>query len=762
MSLGLLWPLLRLTRAQRGTLSQELKKAEKQNAKLTAYQRALDKQAIFAVTSRMGTITHVNENFCRISGYLPEELLGQNHRLLNSGMHSPDHFTNMWLAISAGETWQHEVCNRGRDGGLYWVDTCIMPLLGADGKPEQFVSISYDITERKRAQLRATRKAHLDSLIDEMRSELFASGAMYGSMSGLLKELNAITGAAASLVCEVGRTVEGMAWSLVLGHFRSRGFDTTLDVPEAVKLMSVGAQPGLIQEVFQQDGLFGGMSVNQLGAERFRGIPISIGYEPVGVLLIADGGSVDNFADEIQLVVTALGDMISARRESDRRRNEEEKVRKQAKRDPLTGLGNRRDLAEQFDARTDHPDAKFSLLLIDLDRFKPINDTYGHLIGDTVLRVVAERLRSCARGDVTVARIGGDEFAILTEVHSAENEAGALELAHAILGELTAPIDCSGHSIQVGASVGVALYPRDGASFQELLHRADAAMYRAKGNRAEAQVFNASMDEAIRYRGELEADLKRAIDAGDITPYFQPYVDLRTGEVAGHEILARWRHAQRGFVSPAEFIKIAEDSGLVDKLFWQFLRSACAMHLQHKLTTVLSINLSPVQIKNPMFARQLVEELERLGFPPALLEVEITETSMIGDVERARPLLLLLRSKGIRIALDDFGTGYSSLALLRNMPISKVKIDKSFVIDVEGADGTGLTIVNAILGIAKALKLQVTAEGIETGKVSTFLRDMGCDYGQGYLFGRAEPEPVTESLQPDSGTRLSRVVGIRR
>jgi len=157
-----------------------------------------------------------------------------------------------------------------------------------------------------------------------------------------------------------------------------------------------------------------------------------------------------------------------------------------------------------------------------------------------------------------------------------------------------------------------------------------------------------------------------------------------------------------------------------------------------------------------------VEELERLGFPPTLLEVEITETSMIGDVERARPLLLLLRSKGIRIALDDFGTGYSSLALLRNMPISKVKIDKSFVIDVEGADGTGLTIVNAILGIAKALKLQVTAEGIETGKVSTFLRDMGCDYGQGYLFGRAEPEPVTELIQPDSEQRVSRVVGSRR
>jgi predicted signal transduction protein with EAL and GGDEF domain len=347
-------------------------------------------------------------------------------------------------------------------------------------------------------------------------------------------------------------------------------------------------------------------------------------------------------------------------------------------------------------------------------------------------------------------------------VHATEDEAGALALAQSILTELSQPIDCGGHSIQVGASVGVALFPRDGVAFQELLHRADAAMYRAKGNRSEAQVFNASMDEAIRYRGELEADLKRAIDAGEIKPHFQPYVDLRTGRVAGHEILARWRHPRRGFVSPAEFIKIAEESGLVDKLFWQFLRDACGQHLSRGLNTILSINLSPTQIKNPTFAKQLVDELDSLGFPPELLEVEITETSMIGDVERARPLLLLLRSRGIRIALDDFGTGYSSLALLRHMPINKVKIDRSFVMDVEGAEGAGLTIVNAILGIAKALKLQVTAEGIETVKVSEFLRDMGCDYGQGYLFGRAEPEPVTESLMADTHPRLSVVAGGRR
>jgi diguanylate cyclase (GGDEF)-like protein len=402
---------------------------------------------------------------------------------------------------------------------------------------------------------------------------------------------------------------------------------------------------------------FGGQGAKQLGSTKFRAYAINVGYEPVGVLLMAGTPGSQEQDAYLNYVISALADLMSARRESDRRRVDQENQRRLAKRDPLTGLGNRRDLMEEFESRTDHPDAQFALMLIDLDRFKPINDTFGHLVGDTVLRVVSERLNAVAKGDCSVARIGGDEFAILTEPHVAVNELATLELARKVIEELSRPISCEGHDLAVGASVGVSLYPRDGRTFQEVLHCADAAMYRAKVTRCEAQIFDSSIDDGMRYRAELETDLKKALDDGSIVPHFQPYVDLNTGEVVGHEVLARWKHATRGWVSPAEFVKIAEEAGLVERLFWQMLRGACTQHVAGHHETILSVNLSPAQINNPLFAKQLVEELERLKFPPHLLEVEITETSMVGDQDRARPLLLLLKSFGIQIALDDFRHG---------------------------------------------------------------------------------------------------------
>jgi diguanylate cyclase (GGDEF)-like protein len=411
---------------------------------------------------------------------------------------------------------------------------------------------------------------------------------------------------------------------------------------------------------------------------------------------------------------------------------------------------------EEFESRSDHPDAQFALMLIDLDRFKPINDTFGHLVGDTVLRVVSERLNAVAKGDCSVARIGGDEFAILTEPHIAVNELATLELARKVIEELGRPISCEGHELAVGASVGVALYPRDGRTFQEVLHCADAAMYRAKVTRCEAQVFDSSIDDGMRYRAELETDLKKALDDGSIVPYFQPYVDLNTGVVVGHEVLARWKHPTRGQVSPAEFVKIAEEAGLVERLFWQMLRTACSQHVAGHHETILSVNLSPALINNPLFAKLLVEELERLNFPPHLLEVEITETSMVGDPDRARPLLLLLKSFGMQIALDDFGTGYSSLALLRSLPISKLKIDRSFSSDLETQDAGRATLINAIIGIAKAMSLKVTVEGIEQQEVAEFLRRQGANFGQGYLYARARPEISVELDHAPLASQLRR------
>jgi diguanylate cyclase (GGDEF)-like protein/PAS domain S-box-containing protein len=739
-----------------GAAGQSLIEVERANSNLESYQRAIDEHAIFAVTNAMGKILQVNEQFLKASKYTREEVIGQAHRILHSGAHKPEFYAEMWRTISQKGIWRGEFCNRASDGSFYWVDSCITPLVGDSGKIERYVSIAYDITARKQAELAIERKKRLESVIEAMRSELLLQGSLYGMLPALLSELNLITGASSSLVVELGRNREGHAWGLMLGHSRrhvTNDESLPLSQPE---VENVDEMHALVREAVQQHEIFGGQGAKQLGSTKFRAYAINVGYEPVGVLLMAGTPGAQEQDAYLNYVVSALADLMSARRESDRRRVDQENQRRLAKRDPLTGLGNRRDLMEEFESRTDHPDAQFALMLIDLDRFKPINDTFGHLVGDTVLRVVSERLNAVAKGDCSVARIGGDEFAILTEPHVAVNELATLELARKVIEELGRPISCEGHDLAVGASVGVAFYPRDGRTFQEVLHCADAAMYRAKVTRCEAQIFDSSIDDGMRYRAELETDLKRALDDGSIVPHFQPYVDLNTGEVVGHEVLARWKHPTRGQVSPGEFVKIAEEAGLVERLFWQMLRGACSQHVAGHHETILSVNLSPAQINNPLFAKQLVEELERLNFPPHLLEVEITETSMVGDQDRARPLLLLLKSFGIQIALDDFGTGYSSLALLRSLPISKLKIDRSFSSDLETQDAGRATLVNAIIGIAKAMSLKVTVEGIEQREVAEFLRRQGAHYGQGYLYAKARPEISVELDHAPRASQLKR------
>ncbi|MEQ1753838.1 MAG: EAL domain-containing protein [Micropepsaceae bacterium] len=740
MAAGVLWPLMRLMGAQKVRIGFSLSEAERLNADLTAYQRALDEHAIVAVTDLKGTIVLANDKFCAISGYSREELLGQNHRIVKSGVHPAQLYSDMWQTIYQGRTWRGEVCNKAKCGKLYWVDTCVMPLIGSDGRPEKFVSIRYDITEKKLSELKAERRRRIEARLADMRSEFMSSGAIYVTLPTALEELNVLTHSKAAMVCELGRTREGSAWGMMLGHHSALPVGSHPKAFERPALLNLGEQHAIVREVMLQGALFGGLNGRELGADRFVGYPVDVGFELCGILMLEQSSELEVCKDEIQLFIAGLSDILSTRKEADRRKSEEEKTKLLAKRDPLTGLGNRRDLMEEFNRRAQDPNAKFAFQLIDLDRFKPINDTYGHIVGDTVLRVVAERLRSAGQGDIAVARIGGDEFAVLTEANTMEDGKAALALARQVLSELAAPIACAGHSIAVGASVGVALYPRDGRTFQELLHRADAAMYRAKSNRTGAEIFNASIDDGLRRRAELESDLKLAIDAGEIVPHFQPYVDLKLGYVVGHEVLARWNHRRHGEVPPTEFIHIAEEAGLVDKLFWQLLRIACTKHVKAGLRTVLSVNLSPIQIKNPIFAKQLNDELSGIGFPHELLEFEITESSVIGDVERARPLLLLLKSCGIRIALDDFGTGYSSLALLRTMPISKLKIDRSFTLDLETNNGTGVTIINAILGIAHALDLEVTAEGIESVAVASDLCAKGCNYGQGHLYAAAQAE----------------------
>ncbi|MGD9982475.1 MAG: putative bifunctional diguanylate cyclase/phosphodiesterase [Hyphomonadaceae bacterium] len=420
-----------------------------------------------------------------------------------------------------------------------------------------------------------------------------------------------------------------------------------------------------------------------------------------------------------------------------------------ARHDPLTGLANRRHFLEELERRLSlvgQEENAFALMFVDLDRFKPINDVHGHAIGDQLLQVIASRLTSCIRDDSFAARLGGDEFAVLLEGPGGREAVASA--ARRILHELSAPILVNGLKLTVGASIGVALCPEDSSDAAELLQRGDAAMLRAKEDRGAYKFFDSSIDEELKSKAALETELRAAIPNGDIVPYFQPVVRVETGELAGFEVLARWPHRVRGMISPAEFIPVAEEAGLVDAMFWALLAQACRRALDAPGEFVLAVNISPSQVRDQWFPEKVLRTLRETGFPAQRLEIEVTESAMIGDVARAKSSLMSLKNQGVRIALDDFGTGYSSLFLLRELPIDKLKIDRSFVARIT-TDRENATIVGALVGLGKALGLQVTAEGVEDDSTADALRAMGCEFAQGFLYGAAIelPEYAAQALR---------------
>jgi diguanylate cyclase (GGDEF)-like protein len=418
-----------------------------------------------------------------------------------------------------------------------------------------------------------------------------------------------------------------------------------------------------------------------------------------------------------------------------------------ARHDPLTGLANRRHFLEELERRLGLVGEEcnaFALMFVDLDRFKPINDVHGHAIGDQLLQVIATRLSSCIRDDSFAARLGGDEFAVLLEGPGGRD--GVAAAARRVLHELSTPIQVNGLKLAVGASIGIALCPEDGRDAAELLQRGDAAMLRAKEDRGAYKFFDSSIDEELKSKAALETELRGAIPNGDIVPFFQPVVRLDNGDLAGFEVLARWPHRERGMISPTAFIPVAEEAGLVDAMFWTLLAQACRRALEAPGDFVLAVNISPSQVRDQWFAEKVLRTLRETGFPAHRLEIEVTESAMIGDVARAKSSLLSLKNQGVRIALDDFGTGYSSLFLLRELPIDKLKIDRSFVARVT-SDRENATIVGALVGLGKALGLKVTAEGVEDSATADALRAMGCEFAQGFLYGAAIELPRYEALE---------------
>ncbi len=433
--------------------------------------------------------------------------------------------------------------------------------------------------------------------------------------------------------------------------------------------------------------------------------------------------------------------VIAVRRASDlaramkAREEAEERAMRLARHDPLTGLANRRllgTLLPEALATAQGAGEECSVLMIDLDHFKPVNDIHGHEMGDRALIQAAERMGAALGEGVVLARVGGDEFvALLRHAPGADEPA---RRAMNVIRALGSTFQIDDRKIELGSTIGIARFPADSEDPDELIRLADIAMYEAKrAGRGAYRFFHAEMDLRLRERAGLEADLRAAIASGEVTAYFQPVMSLADDRIIGFEALARWQHPTRGLICPDEFIPIAEDLGLIDALSTRILREGCLAARDWPAGTTLSINISPMQLKDSWLPSRLLQVLTETGFAPGRLIVEVTENAVIEDIDRVAELFGSLHAAGIRVALDDFGRGYSSLSHLRQLRFDHLKIDGAFVRTMESPESR--KIVRAVAGLGRALGMPVTAEGVETEAAARILRKIGCEQAQGYLFG---------------------------
>ncbi|MDD2744322.1 MAG: EAL domain-containing protein [Rhodocyclaceae bacterium] len=668
------------------------------------------------VTDLQGSIEYCNLRFCEVSGYTRDELIGGKLSILKSGLTPDSVYAELWTTITGGKEWRGEILNRKKSGEFFWERLRIAPLKDETGVVQNYVAMKEDISELKHVSM----NLHLR----ERALESSSNGIMITSVAHLEHPITYVNPAF--------ERITGYAASEVIG--KNGRF--------------------LVRDDLNQKGL---AEIRSALRERREGHAVLRNYRKDGALFWNEL-HIAPVLDEDGKVTTHF---ISILNNVTERVQYEEQLQFQATHDVLTGLANRSLLSDRINqgiVRARRDQDIVGVMLIDLDRFKVVNDGLGHASGDMLLREIARRLKSCVRDTDTVARLGGDEFVVVLNNVIGEDNVAAI--ASKILKAVHQPLHIEDKKLIVTASIGVSMFPRDGDDGDLLLRNADLAMYRVKEyGRNNYRFYLPEMHGMAIDRLDMEADLRRALDADELVVFYQPKVDIVSGCIVGAEALVRWIHPKIGMINPLEFIPLAEETGLIIPVGETVLRKVAGQlraWCDEGLTVVpVAVNISPRQFRQENLASTIRRILKNAGIAGEMLDLELTESMVMVHAEAAAAVLRELKTLGCRLYLDDFGTGYSSLAYLKRFPIDALKIDRSFILDLT-SDSDDAAIAGAIIAMAHSLGMRVVAEGVEHREQLAVLKEHGCDEFQGYYFARPIPvEKFTAMLR--DGTTLNNI-----
>jgi len=677
-------------------------------SELDSFKVALDQHSIVSIADIKGNIIFINDKFCEISGYTREELLGKNHRLLKSDEHAPEFFKDMWQTISRGETWHGEIKNLTKSGEYYWVKSTIVPYLNSSGKPYQYIAVRTDITEeynyKKNLEDTVLERTALGERL-KLSSSIFDNSGEGIVVSDHQLCIQTINSAFETIFGYSEQDLIGKSTTL----FKSDHHDESYYK--------------LIKHELDKTGQWEGELKN-----RRKNGDIVPDWVKVSALLDKKGAIthyISTYAD-INVHVSA-----------------KQKLYHLAHYDALTELPNRllfQETLKREITNAKRHKTKIALFFLDLDRFKIINDTLGHDAGDELLQKVSQRLKSCIRANDMLSRQGGDEFTCL--LLDITDPLSASIVAKKMLDKMVKPMHIKGKELFISGSIGISIYPDDAQEIEVLMKYADTAMYHAKETGRNAYTFyKDDVQELSSRRFDLESKLRSAVKNNEFELYYQPKYNAMQEEITSMEALIRWNQPELGLIPPMDFIPLAEDTGLIVGIGAWVLDEACRQIKTwrdagySKLQTVIAVNLSGRQFSDGNLIETVTQAIKKYDVDPESLELELTESMLMDNVEETIKVLHSLKGIGIKLSIDDFGTGYSSLSYLKRFPISTLKLDRSFIMGLP-EDQDDMKIVSATIALAHGLDMKVVAEGVETIEQLTCLKAMQCDEIQGYYFSK--------------------------